>query len=56
MFSKIGFKNRRETTVILTSGYCAVNAKITGTVIATSPIAESLIIAICGWLRDNSSI
>ena len=50
------FKKGLETTVILTSGCCAVNAKITGTVMATSPIAESLIIAICGCWWDNSGV
>jgi len=33
--------------VILTTGYFSLKALKTGTVIATSPIAESLITAIC---------
>ena len=45
--SKKGLKKGLEITVIFTSGCCATNARITGTVIATSPIAESRITAIC---------
>ena len=47
MSSKKGLKKGRETTVILTSGYCKEKAFSTGTVIATSPIAESLITKMC---------
>jgi hypothetical protein len=39
--------------VIFTSGYCWAKARKTGTVIATSPIAESRITAICLILVDN---
>ena len=42
-----GFKNGFESTVILTLGCCSTKAFITGAVIATSPIAESLITNKC---------
>ena len=42
--SKRGLKKGLETTVILQFGYCFVNALITGTDIATSPIADRRII------------
>jgi hypothetical protein len=45
--SKKGLKNGRETTVIFTLGYCKEKALSTGTVIATSPIAESRITKMC---------
>ena len=53
MFSKKGLKNGREITVILTLGYCFTKARKTGTVMATSPIAESLMTAICFILEVN---
>ena len=42
MSLKNGLKNALVSTVIFKSGYCSVNARNTGTVIATSPIAENL--------------
>ena len=49
--SKKGLKKGRETTVIFTSvprlRDCSTNALITGTVIATSPMADIRIMAIC---------
>jgi hypothetical protein len=42
--SKRDFKKGLETIVILQFGYCLVNALITGTDIATSPIADRRII------------
>jgi hypothetical protein len=42
-----GWKKGVEITVILTLGYYALKALKIGTVMATSPIAESLMTAIC---------
>jgi hypothetical protein len=56
MPSKKGLKNGREITVILISGFCCTNALKTGTVMATSPIAESLITAICWGFFDNLDV
>ena len=44
---KNGLKNPRVTTVIFTSGYFWVNARKTGTDIATSPIAEKRKTSMC---------
>ena len=48
-----GWKNGLEITVILTFGYFSLKALKTGTVMATSPIAESLMTAICSIGFDN---
>jgi len=50
---KKGSKKGLETTVILTLGYCVTKARRTGTIIATSPIAESRITIICLPETDN---
>jgi hypothetical protein len=39
--------------VIFTFGCCCNKARKTGTVMATSPIAESLMTAICGCFSDK---
>jgi len=46
-------KKRREIIVIFISGFWETKALKTGTVIATSPIAESLMTAICWIFFDN---
>jgi hypothetical protein len=51
--SKKGLKNGLEITVILTCGYWLTKVRKTGTVMATSPIAESLMTAICLIVVDN---
>ena len=51
--SKKDLKKGREMTVMITSGYCFTKARKTGTVMATSPIAESLMTAICLFVFDN---
>jgi hypothetical protein len=53
LVSKNGLKNGREITVILIPGFCSTKARKTGTVMATSPIAESLMTAICLIGFDN---
>ena len=53
--SKKGLKKGRETTVIFTFGFCSTNALITGTVIATSPMADIRITAIC-WVGIDKSL
>jgi hypothetical protein len=45
--SKKGLKKGREIKVIFTAGCCLAKARKIGTVMATSPIAESLMTAIC---------
>ena len=50
MYSKNGRAKGRLSMVILTSGYCRASESITGTVIATSPSAENLIISMCSVL------
>ena len=45
--SKKAFANGLLSTVMRMFGYCVANEYTTGTVIATSPIAENLIIKIC---------
>ena len=44
---KNGAKNSRVKTVIFTSGYFLIKARKTGTVIATSPIADKRITNMC---------
>ena len=43
----MGLKNGLVSTVTLRSGYCRNNAESTGTVMATSPMAERRMIRIC---------
>ena len=49
---KKGAKKGRVNTVNLTLGYCLLKARNTGTVIATSPIAERRITKICFGVFD----
>ena len=50
ILSKNGRAKGRLSMVILTSGYCLASESTTGTVIATSPSAENLIISMCSVL------
>jgi hypothetical protein len=47
-FSKKGRANGRDNTVMRTLGYCFANELTTGTSIATSPMAENLIMRMLG--------
>jgi hypothetical protein len=49
----MGLKKGFEITVILTSLFWSNNAKTTGIIIATSPIAERRIMAICLTFCDK---
>ena len=51
-FSKKALAKPLLKNVILTWGYCCANALMTGTVIATSPIAENLMTSICSCLTS----
>lgn len=55
MPSKKGLKKGLETTVIFKLGCCSANARITGTVIATSPMADNRMTAICVMVLDKVS-
>ena len=50
---RLDAKKGLDKTVILSSGYCRVSASNTGTIIATSPIAENRMHRICGVFGEG---